>query len=231
METKIKINHLSFMYGTHRILNDISVQFPLNKISTIIGPSGIGKSTFLTVINRLWESVDYCNMHGNVEIQFDGEFKNIYEKNFSAFELRRRVGTVFQTPNPLPMSIYKNVAFPLKLLGKKDKDYIDESVENSLKQVQLWDEVKNRLSDNALKLSGGQQQRLCIARALMLNPEVMLFDEPTSSLDEKSRVLIEQMLVSIKERCTIIMISHYQDQIKRIADKVFELKDTGLVNC
>ena len=230
-EIKIKINGLSFFYNEHRVLNNISASFPENTLTAIIGPSGKGKTTFLTTINRLWESIPEARMEGGVEIRFDDRFHKIYDSSYPLSRLRRRVGMVFQVPNPLPMSIYKNVAFPLKLAGLKDKNRILEKVETALKRAFLWEEVKDRLTDDALALSGGQQQRLCIARALTLEPEILLLDEPTSSLDAGAGTVIEDLLLSLKSRCTLLMVSHYLDQVRRIADRVMELSDGSLLNC
>ena len=162
-------------------------------------------------------------MSGKIEIRFNGELRDIYERSFSPPRLRKLVGTVFQKPNPLPMSIFRNVAFPLKLSGEKDKGLIAQKVEGALRKAYLWDEVKDRLVQSALALSGGQQQRLCIARSLILEPEVLLLDEPTSSLDEKAAEVIEELILHLKERITILAVSHYLDQVKRIADRVVQV--------
>jgi len=222
-KSKIRIEHLTFAYNTAVVLDDISVQFDSHTITAIIGPSGKGKSTFLTVLNRLWEGIPGAVLQGRVSILFGNACQDIYSPEYPLPELRRRVGTVFQIPNPLPMSIAKNVAFPLKLAGFKNKEFVRGKVEMALKQAFLWDEVKKRLSEDARSLSGGQQQRLCIARALILEPEVLLLDEPTSSLDATAGEVIEELLVSLKESCTILMVSHYLGQVQRIADTVFEL--------
>ena len=224
-QTKIRIEHLFFYYADHGVLNDITVQFAENTITTIVGPSGKGKSTFLMTLNRLWENIPGAHMTGKVEIRFGGCFHDIYDSAYPLDRLRRSVGMVFQVPNPLPMSIYKNVAFPLKLAGFKDKHQIAHKVETALKRAFVWKEVKDRLNDDARALSGGQQQRLCIARALILEPEILLLDEPTSSLDARAGAVIEDLLVSLKERCTLLVVSHYLDQVKRIADTVLELSD------
>ncbi len=227
--TKIKVDHLHFGYQGHWVLRDITTQFAENSITAIVGPSGMGKSTFLMTLNRLWESIPKAKMKGKVEIKLNGRFRDIYDRSYSLSQLRRSVGIVFQVPNPLPMSIYKNVAFPLKLAGGKDKDFIAHKVEEALKRAYLWNEVKDRLTDDALALSGGQQQRLCIARALVLEPEVLLLDEPTSSLDAKAGAVIEDLLLSLKDRCTLLVVSHYLDQVKRIADTVVELSNGNFV--
>jgi len=225
---KIRISSLSFCYNGKKVLRDTSVSFSKNTITAIVGPSGTGKSTFLMTLNRLWEELPNCSLQGTVEIRFNGVFSNIYEREFAVEKLRRQVGMVFQTPNPLPMSIFKNVAFPLELAGEKEKGLIRARVEEALQKVRLWDEVKDRLSESALSLSGGQQQRMCIARAMILQPEILLLDEPTSSLDHKAAEAIEQLLAQLKQNCTILVVSHYLDQVKRIADRVVELQDGRL---
>jgi phosphate transport system ATP-binding protein len=226
--TKIKIENLFFFYGDRVVLRDVTVRIAENRISAIVGPSGIGKSTFLMTLNRLWETVPGARLQGQVEIRFGGRFHDIYDRNYPLTRLRRQVGMVFQTPNPLPMSIYKNVAFPLKLAGCRQKNETAERVEQALKRAYLWEEVKDGLHGDALTLSGGQQQRLCIARALILEPEILLLDEPTSSLDAKAGDVIEELLARLKESCTLLIVSHYQDQVRRIADAVFELAEGKL---
>jgi phosphate transport system ATP-binding protein len=222
---KIRTKNIFFSYQNNRVLNDISVEFREHTLTAIVGPSGIGKSTFLMTLNRLWEGIPGAVMKGNVEIRFDGAFQDIYLPSYSPTNLRRSVGMVFQIPNPLPMSIYRNVAFPLKLAGFKKKDHIDNKVEEALTRAYLWDEVRDRLRDDAFTLSGGQQQRLCIARTLIMEPQVLLLDEPTSSLDAESGRIIEELLISLKERCTLLVVSHYREQVKRIADTVLEISD------
>jgi phosphate transport system ATP-binding protein len=225
---KIAIDHLFFSYNDHHVLRDVTVRIAANTITAIVGPSGIGKSTFLMTLNRLWETIPGARLQGCVEIQFGGRFQNIYDHNYPLTRLRRQVGMVFQTPNPLPMSISKNVSFPLHLAGYRQKGEIADRVEQALKRAYLWEEVKDRLTENALLLSGGQQQRLCIARALILEPDILLLDEPTSSLDAKSAAVIEGLLVGLKENCTLMIVSHYWDQVQRIADTVFELTEGTL---
>ncbi|MFH2121867.1 MAG: phosphate ABC transporter ATP-binding protein [Pseudomonadota bacterium] len=221
---KIRISDLSFSYNGRKVLEDTSVSFPKQAITAIVGPSGSGKSTFLMTLNRLWEELPNCSITGMIEIHFEGMFRNIYEKEHAVDRLRRRVGMVFQVPNPLPMSIFKNVAFPLQLAGERDRTVIRAKVEDVLRKVWLWDEVKERLAESALSLSGGQQQRMCIARAMIMQPEILLLDEPTSSLDSQTSEAIEQLLVQLKQNCTILVVSHYNDQVKRIADQVVELR-------
>lgn len=226
--TKIKVRDLYFNYGSNVILENVNIDIPQNSITSITGPSGQGKSSFLTVLNRLWENINGAGAKGRVAVNFGSGFEDIYSKNYSLPRLRQRTGMVFQTPNPLPMSIYKNIAFPLKLIGEKNKQAIAEKVKTTLKRAYLWEEVKHRMNDDAGLLSGGQQQRLCIARALILNPQILLLDEPTSSLDETSVQIIEQLLMELKRSCTIIMVSHYMDQVKRIADNKFVLSNRQL---
>jgi len=226
---KISIEDLHFSYSGKPVLVGANLRIMENTINAVVGPSGIGKSTFLTTLNRLWETTSEAKMTGKIEISFHGVPQNIYDPRFPATTLRRKVGMVFQTPNPLPMSIFRNVAFPLKLAGKTPRRETEEGVEKALRQAYLWDEVKDRLQKDALLLSGGQQQRLCIARALVLEPEVLLLDEPTSSLDEKAGSVIEDLLVDLKKNCTIVMVSHYLAQVRRIADTVHALENGKFV--
>jgi phosphate transport system ATP-binding protein len=225
---KISIEHLFFSYNDHHVLRDVTVRIAANTITAIVGPSGIGKSTFLMTLNRLWETIPGARLKGHVEIRFGGCFQNIYDRNYPLTLLRRQVGMVFQTPNPLPMSIAKNVSFPLHLAGYRKKGEIADRVEQVLKRAYLWEEVKDRLAENALVLSGGQQQRLCIARALILDTEILLLDEPTSSLDAKAAAVIEDLLIDLKKNCTLLIVSHYRDQVQRIANTVFELSEGNL---
>lgn len=228
-EPKIIVQNLSFSYRQKVILEDISLQLPENSIIAVTGPSGTGKSTFLTLFNRLWEeNPDGAVLWGKVLLRFDNRLVDIYETGMARATLRRKVGLAFQTPNPLPMSIYRNIAFPLTLQGVKKKD-TREQVEKMLRRVHLYEEVADRLDQSALQLSGGQQQRLCLGRALMSEPEILLLDEPTSSLDVQASVKIEQLLLELKKHCTIIIVSHYQDQVQRIADQIYQLSGRKLV--
>ena len=222
-ETKIKIEGLNCYYQQKMVLKGCQGAFEENAITTIIGPSGVGKTTFLMVLNRLYELIPNCRVEGKVEIRLNSRYVDIHSLPLTT--LRKKVGMVFQVPNPLPMSIFKNVAFPLRLSGVKDRKYLEEKVKEVLKDAILWDEVKDRLEDSALKLSGGQQQRLCIARAMITQPDVLLLDEPTSSLDREAALKIEELLAGLKESCTLIIVSHYADLTRRISDSVITLKD------
>ncbi len=228
-QIKIQVQNVSFQYNTRTILDNLQVQIPENAITSVTGPSGQGKSTFLMTLNRLWQSIDGAKVTGRILIDFGNGPEDITHPKYSLPQLRRNVGMVFQVPNPLPMSIYKNIAFPLKLIGEKNREKTRQQVETALKKAFLWEEVKDRLTEDASALSGGQQQRLCIARALVSEPQVLLLDEPTSSLDETSVTVIEQLLLSLKEKCTIILVSHYMDQVNRIADHNLVLSNRQLV--
>lgn len=220
---KISIRELSFFYHRTQVIDSLTCRFRENGITAITGPSGKGKTTLLMTLNRLWEDTPGAVMTGEILIRFKERVANIYDPRVSLPWLRKKVGMVFQTPNPLPMSIYKNTAFPLMLAGIKEKPVIEERVRQALEMTFLWDEVKSRLNRDARTLSGGQQQRLCMARALVLDPEVLLLDEPTSSLDPRSLSMIEALLTHLKKDRTIIMVSHYLDQVKRIADQMMAL--------
>ncbi len=226
---KIKVRNLFFSYGENIVLKDLTADIPDRAITAVVGPSGRGKSTLLTLFNRLWEDIPTARMQGSVQIHLNGAHRDIYHRSCSLPDLRRSVGMVFQTPNPLPMSIYKNICFPLKLAGKSDRKQMMPAVETALRQAFLWEEVKNRLREDARSLSGGQQQRLCMARALVLKPEVLLLDEPTSSLDAAATEIIEQLILSLKETCTIVMVSHDMAQVERVADRGLELSDGRIV--
>ncbi|MEA1948758.1 MAG: ATP-binding cassette domain-containing protein [Thermodesulfobacteriota bacterium] len=220
---KIRINDLNFFYKKRPVLKGLKGVVEEKAITTIIGPSGVGKTTFLMIINRLYESIPGCRVEGKVEIELNDKYIDIHKLPVTT--LRKKVGMVFQVPNPLPMSIFKNIAFPLRLSGIKDRKYINDKVRGALKDAFLWDEVKDRLNDSALELSGGQQQRLCIARAMIMEPEVLLFDEPTSSLDMEAALKITRLLKTLKQRCTLVIVSHYADLTRRISDHVLTLKE------
>jgi len=226
----IKAHHIHFSYGGNCVLKDLSMDVCSRTITAVTGPSGQGKSTLLTLFNRLWEDIPDARMQGSVHIRLGGADWDIYHPSCSLPDLRRKVGMVFQIPNPLPMSIYKNVAFPLKLGGLSNKARIRDAVETALKQAFLWDEVKDRLREDARRLSGGQQQRLCIARALVVEPEVLLLDEPTSSLDATATETIEQLILSLKEARTIVMVSHDMAQVERVADRWLELSEGRILS-
>ncbi len=215
---KIQIRNLWCRYQNTRVFENINLDIPDRSITSVTGPSGQGKSSFLICLNRLWEEIEGADAGGDVSIDFGLGYENINDPEYCLSLLRRRVGMVFQSPNPLPMSIHKNIAFPLRLVREKNQAVVAEKVKRALTQAFLWDEVKDRLFEDARLLSGGQQQRLCIARALVLNPQVLLLDEPTSSLDQASVAVIEELLVALKQTRTIILVSHYADQVKRIAD-------------
>ncbi len=228
-EKIIEIEKLSFYYEESRVLNQISASFSRISIAAVMGASGSGKSTLLTTINRLCDEVAGTRVTGRVKIMLDRQKIDIYQPGISLPWLRRKVGMVFQIPNPLPMSIYKNLTLPLKMAGIKNRGLQHDRVERVLKDTFLWAEVKDRLREDARTLSGGQQQRLCIARALILEPEVLLLDEPTSSLDECAVAEIENLLLSLKESCTLLMVSHDLAQVERVADTVVEIADGALV--
>ncbi len=228
LKTKIKVRGLNFFYGAQKVLDHIDLDIPSGSITAVSGPSGQGKSSLLTAFNRLWENIDGARATGHIWIDFGKGLVEVTKPEYGVHHLRRKVGMVFQMPNPLPMSIFKNMQFPLKLAGISEKDSVDEKIETALKQAHLWEEVKNRLSCDARMLSGGQLQRLCIARTLVLQPEVLLMDEPTASLDPVSVEKIEDLLLDLKTRCTIVMVSHYMDQIRRIADTNLKLSDGKL---
>jgi phosphate transport system ATP-binding protein len=220
---KIELTDLSFYYDDRRVLDHVNAKFAEHAVTAIVGPSGQGKSTLLTAVNRLWEEIPGARVDGRVDIRFGDQWVDVCANGYPSNRLRRKVGMVFQDPNPLPMSIYKNVAFPLKLAGEKKEDEVEARVQAAMTRAFLWDEVKDRLDEDARTLSGGQQQRLCIARALILNPQILLLDEPTASLDAKAGAVIEQLLLTLKSRCTILMVSHYLDQVRRVADSIMEL--------
>lgn len=210
----IEVNQLDLFYGDFQALKKITTQIEKNKITALIGPSGCGKSTFLKTLNRMNELIEGVRIEG--EVLLDGQ--NIYT-SVDAIELRKKIGMVFQKPNPFPMSIYENIAFGPKAHGVKHKSQLDEIVEKSLRSAALWDEVKDRLKKNALGLSGGQQQRLCIARALSVEPEVLLMDEPTSALDPIATQRIEELAGDLKKDYTILIVTHSMQQAGRISDR------------
>lgn len=213
---KIEVNNLNFYYGDVIALKDINLKIPSNNVTALIGPSGCGKSTFLRTLNRMNELIDDVRVEGEIKI----DSQNIYDKGVDVVELRKKVGMIFQKSNPFPKSIYENVAFGLRIggLGKKSKKELDDIVERSLQQAALWDEVKDRLNESALGLSGGQQQRLCIARALAIEPEILLMDEPASALDPISTAKVEELIHQLRKEYTIVIVTHNLQQAARVSD-------------
>ena len=211
---KIDIKDLNLFYGSFQALKDINLSIKANEITAFIGPSGCGKSTLLKTINRMNDLIEGCKIDG--EVLLDGE--NVYG-NMDTSMLRKRVGMVFQKPNPFPMSIYDNVAFGPRTHGVRSKAKLNDIVERSLRDAAIWEELKDRLEKDALGISGGQQQRLCIARALAVEPEVLLMDEPTSALDPISTSKIEELAITLKEKYTIVVVTHNMQQAVRISDK------------
>lgn len=211
---KIETEHLNLYYGENHALKDISMKIRENSITAFIGPSGCGKSTFLRCLNRMNDLIEHVRIEGSVWL--DGE--NIYDKDVDTTLLRKKVGMVFQQPNPFPMSIYDNIAYGPRIHGIRDKERLDEIVERSLKGAAIFDEVKDRLKKPALGLSGGQQQRLCIARALAVEPQVLLMDEPTSALDPISTLKIEELMQQLKKDYTVIVVTHNMQQAARVSD-------------
>ncbi len=211
---KIAVENLNFFYAKLQALKNVSVAIQTNQVTAYIGPSGCGKSTFLRSLNRMNDLIPDAKAEGKVLL--DGI--DIYQKNIDITQIRRKVGMVFQKSNPFPKSVYENVAYGLKIAGSKDKATLDEFVEKSLKQAALWEEVKDKLHDSALKLSGGQQQRVCIARALAVEPEVLLMDEPASALDPISTAKIEELILDLKQKYTIVIVTHNMQQAARISD-------------
>ena len=216
MDNSIKMStrDLDFYYVDFRALHRVSLDFHENQVTALIGPSGCGKSTLLRCLNRMNDLIPYSRVEGRVLL--DGN--DIYDPNLDVVTLRRNVGMVFQKPNPFPKTIYENVAYGLRVNGIKDKAFLADRVETSLKQAALWDEVKERLHDSALGLSGGQQQRLCIARAMAVEPEVLLMDEPASALDPIATQKIEELIHDLKKRYTIIIVTHNMQQAARVSD-------------
>ena len=214
METIFQTKNLYLSYGEKEVLHDINIEIYKNKVTALIGPSGCGKSTFIRCLNRMNDLIEGVKING--EILIDG--KDIY-KEYDEIDLRKKVGMVFQKPNPFPMSIYDNVAYGPRLHGVKDKKTLDGIVEKSLKGAALWDEVKDRLKKSALGLSGGQQQRLCIARTIAVSPEIILMDEPTSALDPISTIKMEELMYELKKKYTVVIVTHNMQQAGRIADK------------
>ncbi|HNY90748.1 MAG: Phosphate import ATP-binding protein PstB 3 [bacterium ADurb.Bin431] len=210
----ISAENFSFFYGSFKALNGINLTIEKNQVTALIGPSGCGKSTFLRSLNRMNEIIPNTRVEGRITL----EGEDIYDRSVDVVDLRRRVGMVFQKSNPFPKSIFDNVAYGLRINGIRDKALIEARVEQSLKDAALWDEVKERLGNSAMDLSGGQQQRLCIARALAVQPEVVLMDEPASALDPLATQKIEELVFSLKEHYTIVIVTHNMQQAARVSD-------------
>jgi len=213
-ETKIVIKNLSLYYGEKQALKNITLDILEKRVTAFIGPSGCGKSTFLRVLNRMNDLIDHVKIDG--EVYIDGV--NIYDKSLDVVNLRKNVGMVFQKSNLFPKSVYENVVYGPKINGIRDKKTLDEIAERTLNQAAIWDEVKDRMSENALSLSGGQQQRLCIARALAVEPEIILMDEPASALDPISTAKIEELIHNLKQQYTIVIVTHNMQQAARVSD-------------
>jgi phosphate transport system ATP-binding protein len=213
-EAKIEAKKLDFYYGNKKALKGISMVAPENKVTALIGPSGCGKSTFIRTLNRMNDVIPGTRIEGEVFV--DGV--DIYSQRIDVVELRRRIGMVFQKPNPFPKSIFDNIAYGLRINGVKAKKKIEEIVEKSLQEAALWDEVKDRLRENAFSLSGGQQQRLCIARSLAVEPEVILYDEPCSAIDPIATAKIEDLIQKQREKYTVVIVTHNMQQAARVSD-------------
>ena len=214
-ETVVEARNLDVYYGDQQALRGVSIEIPEHKVTAIIGPSGCGKSTFLRSINRMNDQIDACRIDG--ELYFHG--KNVYDDDVDPVALRRKIGMVFQKPNPLPKSIYDNVAYGLRVQGKDDEVDLDDAVAEALRGAALWDEVKDKLDESGLDLSGGQQQRLCIARAIATDPEVILMDEPASALDPVATSKIEDLIDDLAREYTVVIVTHNMQQAARISDK------------
>jgi len=216
METKAKmqVENLNVYYGTNHAIVDASMRVPLNRVTALIGPSGCGKSTFIRCLNRMNDVIEEARIEGAIYL----DEENIYGRNVDVVKLRKRVGMVFQKPNPFPKSIYDNVAYGPQVHGMHRVEELDAVVENSLKRAALWDEVKDRMQDSALSLSGGQQQRLCIARCLAVNPEIVLMDEPCSALDPIATTKIEDLMDRLKREYTVVIVTHNMQQAARVSD-------------
>jgi phosphate transport system ATP-binding protein len=214
-EIKIVVKDLSLYYGDKQALKDITINIPEKRVTAFIGPSGCGKSTFLRVLNRMNDLIDHVKIEG--EVYVDGV--NIYDKTLDVVNLRKNVGMVFQKSNLFPKTVYENIVYGPRINGIRDKKLLDEIVEKTLNQAAIWNEVKDRLNENALRLSGGQQQRLCIARALAVEPEIILMDEPASALDPLSTAKIEELIHDLKQQYTIVIVTHNMQQAARVSDQ------------
>ena len=227
MEPILEAKQLNLWYGPNHALHDVSIAIPEHEITAFIGPSGCGKSTFLRTLNRMNDLIPGVKLSG--EVDFHG--KNLYDSSVDPTWLRKRIGMVFQKANPFPMSIYDNVAYGPRTHGVRNKAKLDEIVESSLRSAAIWDEVKDRLKKSALGLSGGQQQRLCIARALAVEPEVLLMDEPTSALDPGSTMKVEELMSELKKNYTVVIVTHNMQQAARISDRTAFFLLGELVEC
>jgi phosphate transport system ATP-binding protein len=210
----VRVRDVNFFYGSTQALKEISLDIAPNKVTALIGPSGCGKSTFLRTLNRMNEILAHTRLEGSIVL----DDQDIYAPDVDVVEVRRRVGMVFQKSNPFPKSIFENVAYGLRINGRHSRTFLEERVEKSLRDVALWDEVKDRLNRSALSLSGGQQQRLCIARALAVEPEMLLMDEPASALDPIATQKIEELIEELKQRYTIVIVTHNMQQAARVSD-------------
>ncbi len=214
-QVALRIKNLNLFYADKQALDNINLDIPKGQVTAFIGPSGCGKSTLLSCLNRMNDLVDNCRVEGEVLLNN----QNIYQKSVDVAALRRRIGMVFQRPNPFPKSIYENVVYGLRLQGMNDRRELDEVVEQALRNAALWDEVKDRLHESALGLSGGQQQRLVIARAIAIEPEILLLDEPTSALDPISTLTIEELITELKAKYTVVIVTHSMQQAARVSDQ------------
>ena len=221
----LTVDHLSLWYGERQVLHDISLQLPKNRITALIGPSGCGKSTLLRCFNRMNDVIDNCRVDGDILL----EQQSIMRPTQDRSALRRRVGMVFQRPNPFPKSVYENVVYGLRLQGVRDKRVLNEACERALRAAALWGEVKDQLAQNALTLSTGQQQRLVIARAIAIEPDVLLLDEPTSALDPISTLVIEELMSTLKQHFTLVLVTHNMQQASRVSDYTAFMHNGALV--
>lgn len=227
-QVAIQIRNLDFFYGENQVLHDVNLDIAMNQVMAFIGPSGCGKTTLLRVFNRMNELIEGARVNrGKVLVQGT----DIYSKEVDVIELRKKVGMVFQKSNPFPKSVYQNIAYGLQIQGIRKKRIIDQRVEESLSQAALWDEVKDRLNENAYELSGGQQQRLCIARTLAVEPEIILMDEPCSALDPVATARVEELILGLKEKYTIVVVTHNMQQAGRISDETAFFNLGRLVEC
>ena len=227
-QVAIQIRNLDFFYGENQVLHDVNLDIAMNQVMAFIGPSGCGKTTLLCVFNRMNELIEGARINrGKVLVQGT----DIYSKEVDVIELRKKVGMVFQKSNPFPKSVYQNIAYGLQIQGIRKKRIIDQKVEESLSQAALWDEVKDRLNENAYELSGGQQQRLCIARTLAVEPEIILMDEPCSALDPVATARVEELILGLKEKYTIVVVTHNMQQAGRISDETAFFNLGRLIEC